>query len=206
MNLWDFHSGLYQNFRHWYPFNIILEQENKNLFQLFYALKTIPSVVLDIGTGHANALQQLKQYLDTERVMKGLHEQTLFIGVDHSLEMLRCAAKNSDLELLKCDAHHLSFKENLISLILVIGLVEYIPDLEGLFQEICRVLNKEGRIILTFSPHNIFFYLRFFLGKKLFRRSICTFEREIEAAGLIIEKKLTTFMQIQYLIKKQIVT
>lgn len=208
-------SFLYQNFRQRFPFNKILEQENENLNLLISSINIYPDSVLDIGIGHGNALIGFQACFN--RMEPDLHKRflknnqpslqivpgfPLIIGIDNSWPMIKYAQRAVKAELLKGNGCHLPFKNQSLALILAIGIIEYLPDVTIFFQEVCRVLRKNGCLIVTFSPWNFLFFLRFLLGNRLYFHSMNEFELAFQKHSFRLERKLEAPMQIQYLLKK----
>lgn len=191
-------------------------QENKSIIQFFEKIDLEPELILDIGTGHGNGLQLIAHYLyhfqnvtipphsDTKN-WKNIRKNTkniYLIGIDSSPSMLRYAKKMVPGMFIQADAVNLPFKKECFSIILVIGLIEYIKDKELFLKEIYRILKSGGNIILTISPMNFLSFFRFLYGLRLFLIPCGKFEALLDQLNLKIQNKSKTIMQIQYLIYK----
>lgn len=217
INYWNIKSSLYRIFRNLFPFKQILIQENKRFIQFFEKINLEPELILDIGTGHGNGLQLIAPHLissqnfaipaDFDHKKKDIpagknFKKTCLIGVDRSLSMLKHARTMLSGTFIQADALRLPFKNECFSVILVIGLVEYIKDKELFLKEIYRISKSGGNIILTISPVNFFSFFRFVYGLRLFLIPSGKFEALLDQYNLKIQNKAKTVMQIQYLIFK----
>jgi ubiquinone/menaquinone biosynthesis C-methylase UbiE len=194
--LWNLTSYLYKIFRHRFPFSQILEAENKNLRKLLRTL-TPPDSVLDLGTGHGNALKQFHAVFGSDR---NLLKKPWLVALDFSFKMLKKINSLETIDLIQAEAANLPIKNKTISLILVIGVTEYLQNLPRFIAEITRILTPNGKMIISISPQNWIFYSRFLLGKKLFGVSEAAFAATITNAGLLIKQQLSSLMQTQFLI------
>ena len=193
LRLWNLKAKLYRSFRNRFPFGFILQQENESLLLL---LKKIPSnfkTVLDLGTGEGNVLQ-----LIADNAKK--------IGVDSCLSMIINARKNINADFINCELLYLSLKNQSADIVLLIGVLEYFSKLDPLFCEIYRITKSDARVIISYSPNNIWAFLRQFLGHKIYPLSLEKIIKIIEKNGfqLITHNKL--MMQHQIIIKKINVT
>jgi ubiquinone/menaquinone biosynthesis C-methylase UbiE len=100
-------------------------------------------IILDIGCGSGGYLH-VKQ-----------DEGTKYVGIDISEGMLMSAEKqanqidrNQQTSFLVGDAVSLPFDSDTFEAVLAIGLIEYYSDPEPLLQEVARVLEPEGVLIL----------------------------------------------------------
>lgn len=216
IDFWKIKSWLYQNFRDGFPFKQILQQENKNYIRFFEKINVEPEFILDIGTGHGNGLQ-LIEYFCISRQTRGASvsnskknasingeksKNSCLIGVDRSASMLKQAREVQSGTFIQAEALQLPFKNNSFSIILVIGLIEYLKDKELFLKELNRILKPRGNIILTISPVDFFSFFRFFYGLKLYLISVEKFEFLLNLYKLKVQKKAKSIMQIQYLIYK----
>lgn len=193
MPRWSVKSFLYHYYRRIFPFNRILGIENKRLKELLQLVPKEHEVILDIGTGHGNALR----ILDVSPV-----NRKLSVGIDLSRQMLKCARNSVSSEFIQGDVFHLPLPDRSVTLVLAVGLLEYLPEFTSFFTEICRVVKKDGNVILTISPRNIFFYFRRLFGHRLYSIAAGQFEALADSYSLELVKKSRTFMQIQYLYQK----
>ena len=85
-----------------------------------------------------------------------------YVAVDRSREMtLRCAARAQELQVeggvVRADGGSLPFPSGSFDLVVAVGLLEYLPDYEIFLSEAARVLDRNGRLLLTVpsavAPH-----------------------------------------------------
>jgi len=188
--LWNIKAKLYFYLRNRFPFRYILQHENKSLKQL---LSQVPDsqlkFVVDLGVGTGNALS----IINCEKIR---------IGVDFSLSMLHLAKKDISALFVNCDVLFLSLKNEIADLVLAIGLSEYIPQLEIIFQEMKRISKPNAFAIVTYAPKNIWTWLRWFLGHKIYPRKFDDILRIIQSYGFEVVAREKSMMQRQLLIIK----
>jgi trans-aconitate methyltransferase len=193
MNLWTIKATLYKKLRNRSLFGRILKKENENLRLL---LSKIPQTVLktaDLGCGDGNVLNLLRQRFP--------HAQ--FFGLDRSPAMLKKITKCRKTYLIRGDACRIPLKKNRFDLCTAVGLSEYIKDKNMFLKNLSAILKEDGYLIITFSPRNIFTYLRLLHGIRLHligKKAIS--EAFVNNNFTIIEQTNST-MQIQYLLRKK---
>ena len=80
-----------------------------------------------------------------------------YCGLDVSLKNLRIARetnRTTGFWLTEGDAEELPFQDNCFDVTLAVGVVEYVPNLPGVLQEMVRVTRNKGILIISF-PHNL---------------------------------------------------
>ena len=100
--------------------------------------------ILDIGTGTGRMLELLECYGKTT-------------GIDYSDETIKFCRKRGFTNVIKGDAHHLPFNDNLFDLICAFDLIEHLECDEEAIKEFFRVLRKGGILFLT-VPAFMFFW------------------------------------------------
>jgi len=90
-------------------------------------------VLVDVGCGSARFYPHLKA--------------DWYVGCDFSLEMLKLAKKKGSLDLVRCDAEHLPFKEGLDS-ILCVDVLRHLPTLKG-YNIIKEMLRVASNVVFT---------------------------------------------------------
>lgn len=196
---WQLTSYLYKFFRHCFPFYQILEAENENFRKLLSTLPIQPAVVLDLGTGDGNALRQFQKIVKTTNPANAPQ----ILALDYSANMLKNFKFNQEVDLIQAELGGLPIKDQSVTLIFAIGVTEYVKNLQSVIQEIQRILAPDGQIIVSISPINGFFYLRFLLGKKLFRTFEADLASYLKDAELEIKQKVESLTQILFLAVKK---
>ena len=116
--------------------------------------------LIDVGCGTG----------DATNIFQKLTGSTIF-AVDFAEEMIH-HAQTKEMERVHfqvADAIKLPFENNHSSVVISLGTVEYIPQYRLAFKEFTRVLNHDGKLVLSVpNQHSIFRKLRT-LGKKIVR-------------------------------------
>lgn len=153
MKLWDFQAPLY----HWrekiWPFKIIFDREKKMAHQVLSALALQQGRALDLGCGSGASYALLPATLTR-------------IGLDRSPAMAR-RCRTAHQVVVAAEACRLPFKPHVFSLIGVIGLIEYLSDLEPFFKEMAMTLATPGSIVVTASPPGFYTTLRRLMGHRI---------------------------------------
>jgi SAM-dependent methyltransferase len=105
-------------------------------------------IALDIGTGPGFGLALLRR--------RGF----LPIGIDVSLPMLRVARRTLDrVSLVRATAESLPFSTGTFDVVLCLGVLEYVWELDTAFAEVRRVLRPGGCFVASmlnpWSPHRV---------------------------------------------------
>lgn len=196
--IWNLTSGLYKILRSRFPFRLILDAENQNLRNLIRLLAVSPTRVLDLGTGHGNALNQY--YFELVRNHSSIPQM---LAIDFAFNMLKSIKISHLANRIRADVLQIPVKNQCVDLVFLIGVTEYIRDLPALLAEINRILQPQGEVIISISPRNWIFYARFFLGKRLSGISEKVFARMIEQTDFQIKQKLSSYTQIQFLLGRR---
>ena len=185
--LWHVKSKIYHSIRNSFPFNLILNRENKRLESLLALIYLKGKIVLDLGTGTGNALQ----FLDEAKVV---------FAIDSNFSMLQATRRmHPDAILIQADALSLPIKAKSIQVITAIGLCEYMSEIESLLKGICQSLKENGFLILTFSPKGIFTRLRLLLGHAIKPATLSDIEKIARKEHFQKVKSSRCLMQAQVL-------
>lgn len=107
---------------------------------------------------------------------------SLVVGVDFSIEALKCGKKEYRIKNLVCaDILKLPFRDKSFDKILLVEVVEHIEDQDRLFSEINRVLKADGELLLTTSPirsYVLFPLIQRIRGSKLVHKVITPYDVE----------------------------
>ena len=189
---WNLIAPVYNMLRHNPISGHFLKMEYQAIEELFenlsiHKLKT----TCDLGVGRGHSLYLIPEIIPFR------------IAVDRSLPMIHFTRKQyPGTHFVNANVLNIPLKEASFDLILCIGLVEYIQDLESLFSQIGAILKKGGYLLLSYSPKNICTFFRFIRGHRIYPRDW----EEIEKSFLKFHFKLTeskiTPLQHQCLLKK----
>ncbi|WKD61080.1 hypothetical protein CCICO_05240 [Corynebacterium ciconiae DSM 44920] len=99
------------------------------------------TTVLELGCGSAPCGRWLAEHFPTARI----------IGLDLSMEMLRCAPlDHAPFRPLHADALALPLQDNSVDTVFsVFGALPFIDDLSAVFAEVSRVLRPQGRFVFS---------------------------------------------------------
>jgi ubiquinone/menaquinone biosynthesis C-methylase UbiE len=192
MNLWTIKAKLYHLMRKRSIFQYILQKENENFRSLLNKLPKRDIKILDLGCGDGNIINLLHRHFPHSPIY----------GLDRSSAMIQNIKKGDKTLLVQGNACKIPFKQNCFELCTVVGLTEYIEDINNFMNNLYGIMKSNGYIIITFSPKNVFTYTRFIHGIKLYPVDKMTITQFITNNGFTIIKKKTSLMQLQYLIKK----
>ena len=187
MKLWDITAAIYFRFRRLPLFRRVLDSELANLRSLLQSIPEPYPFLIDLGTGAGSTLEIFP-------------EDVPIIGLDHSLNMLKNAAKNRDgLSGLVGSTEHLPFRNDCVSIISAIGITEYLRDKETLINEIKRILKNEGYVLITISQPSFLNRVRNLLGNRIYPIDPECWKRMLCSAGWICLGEKTSLIQKQYL-------
>lgn len=190
--MWKLKSTFYYFFRHNLFFIGFLRQEDRAIQLLLESAQHISiKRALDIGTGRGHCLFFVPQTVDT------------IYAIDTCIEMIKKAKLGwPHVQFVNADVIYTPLRHCVFDLIFCVGISEYISDIRPVLQNIHNLLNFDGFCIFTMSPNNIFTWLRFLLGHRLFPKSESYIERLLTSLQFKIVKKTKTLLQMQYLIQK----
>ncbi len=193
---WASKTKQFEIFRDLYPFNKILEKENANLKSLLNKIPIKNKLVLDMGTGTGNVLQMLDK-----------SNQENISGIDFTYSMLKANKKSFPaVHLIQADVSCLPVKTNSVEVITAVGLAEYFNNIIPIFEESGRILKDEGWLIITFSPKNIWNWLRVILGHAIYTKNIDQIKSVAKFCRFQICESRESLMQQQLLFKKSSAT
>ena len=192
MSLWKIKTKLYKYARYHFIFRLILKKENKNLRLLLAKIPENRNIILDMGCGDGNVLYLLKESFPNSRLM----------GMDFTINMLKNINEENNIPLIQADVSALPYKKESLDLCSAIGLIEYIKNENLFFENLYDVLKTNGYVVISFAPKNLFTYLRFIHGIKIYAKNENNYRQQIIDKGFTIISVEKSLMQIQYLIKK----
>ncbi|MCD6117688.1 class I SAM-dependent methyltransferase [bacterium] len=188
MSFWDIKAKRYEAIRHVRLIEWILRAEKDNIRKLIDEEGIAADIVLDIGSGSGEAGSLFP-------------DSTQITAIDTSFSMLvQCRSKG--FFAVRGDALYLPAASNYFNCVISIGVSEYIKRLDSFFSEAGRVLKKGGYFITTRAQPNIFNRLRMVSGERVRCHRENKFISSAEAEGLILKRKMTGFIQVQYLFQK----
>jgi len=191
-NKWKSLAGIYPLLRENPISSLLLKQEIASLESLLNPILNCSfEIVGDLGSGRGHSLNLLP---------KTSH---LKIAIDNCSKMVNLSSKRfAHVSFLESDVCYLPFQHDTFDLLLCIGLLEYVKDIDSFLHQCYCVLKPKGHLLITSSPHNIVTYLRFLLGPRLYPRNLFKYENLILNRGFTIMDKSTTLSQHQFLLKK----
>ncbi len=151
--------------------------------------------ILDIGCGTGKILSLYKN-LSHEK-------ENLLYGIDISQNMIRIAkTKASDVKFVRANALTLPFKDGSFDFISMIGVLEYLKEKKVALGEIYRVLENNGKALVSFSQKNILNIPRFLWGIRFYMYDEKDIIKQIEDAGFKVIEKRSSPIQTQLLCQK----
>ncbi len=114
----------------------------------FYQNIDLPEPILDLGCGDGNFAEL------------AFPNRTLTAGIDPWWRPLNKAKKaKAHQHLLQSLGNHMPFPDNHFGSIISNSVLEHIPDIQPVLQEANRVLQPNGRLVITMPNHNYTNYL-----------------------------------------------
>jgi len=188
MNFWNIKAFIYK-LRSQGLFGRILEQENQSITTMLSPIRFEGLRVVDIGSGLGNSL-----------TLPDIPH--LLISIDSSFQMLRKQLPLKPVVArINARAENIPLKTASVDGVFAIGLMEYIKDKQAVIRELSRILKPGSYGVITFSPKNIFTWLRWLQGSPLFPTGDQV-NRELLHEQFRILDHHSTLMQQQYFIKK----
>lgn len=114
-------------------------------------LKKYNVIILDAGCGTCLLLEYLYQH-----ILKGeKHTQIYYVGLDFSIGMLNQAKKrihNLELlvDLILADIDYLPLRSEVFHILMVITVIQNLPDIKTSLLELLRVLRCNGELIISY--------------------------------------------------------
>lgn len=183
MGSWSLTSKLYRFRQAWFM-KWILEEEKDNMRYLLEGVQA--GLILDIGSGIGSSLDLFP-------------ENRRLVCCDRAVPMLKKIKGRVNLHTSAADAEHLPFRDGIFDMVSLIGVIEYLKDLDLVFQETARVLQPGGFLLLTSSPPSLWTFFRLALGKRLHPRDGAFVNRFAHDRGFFILGRTCSFLQEQFL-------
>jgi len=141
--------------------------------------KSKASLVLDVGAG-AGKFSLLAARSDVTVVS--------IDRVSYGLKRLRL--KNKSISAIKADARSIPIKSDIIDAVFMIEVLDYIPELDSVINEIGRTLKKESSFIFSFgNKASVKQKIRLIKGKS-YLHSYKSVLENLSRAGFAVRKKL----------------
>jgi ubiquinone/menaquinone biosynthesis C-methylase UbiE len=129
----DFGFFLHKFLRIWPPHMAIIRAYEANFFKQIASSK---NPTLDLGCGDGDFLKNVFEHFDT--------------GIDLDMEKLKRAKRGGAYSILCCcNASQLPLPDNYFHTIISNCVLEHIPDVQKVIQEVSRVLHENGEFIFT---------------------------------------------------------
>lgn len=187
--IWDIKACCYDEIRTNRVCGSILERENQGIKLLIERISKRDAIVFDLGIGTGNDL-------------KLLPNQFRVVGFDKNLRMLQSTRNGYSVDLVQADVLCLPVGDMTADIILMIGVSEYIREIDSMFKELARIMNPQAYAIITYSPDSMITRLRKLVGNRLIIRSKEEIESLIQLNGFMIMEMNCLKTQHQILMKK----
>ncbi|MGH7494823.1 MAG: methyltransferase domain-containing protein [bacterium] len=184
---WAWKAPLYSRVRRLPVLAGLLAAEQKQLAEL---LRQVPQPIglhLDVGSGTGDTLALFQ-------------DRTTTICVDASRAMLR---RLPHAPKLQAHAESLPFANQTFDFVSALGVLEYVPDARGFFEEMRRVLQPQRCFLFTSSPLVLANYLRQIWGERLYLRSTEEIARLLSRTGWQQREHARTWLQEQWLARRE---
>ena len=116
--------------------------------------------------------------------------------------MLQSTRNGYSVDLVQADVLCLPVGDMTADIILMIGVLEYIREIDSMFKELARIMNPQAYAIITYSPDSMITRLRKLVGNRLIIRSKEEIESLIQLNGFMIMEMNCLKTQHQILMKK----
>lgn len=191
LSLWNSLAPFYKLLRQNPVSSRIQKKEAATILSLLSKIPDKSShLVCDLGCGRGHSL---------EFIPKSCH---FSIAVDSSSRMLKYT-KNSfpATFFIEADVCQLPFKNSQYDLILCIGILEYIKEMDSFSSELKGVLKPNGYLLITNSPKGMITYSRFLIGNRLYIRTKEEVIEKFQMKNFNLIDKMILPSQEQYLFK-----
>jgi ubiquinone/menaquinone biosynthesis C-methylase UbiE len=135
----------YDTYSDWYEkrkeisYHLLIDELESDLVERYASGKT----VLDAGCGNGVILNRVKAFAKDA------------FGVDLSLEMLKRARKSAH-KLVQARIEELPIKKDAFDVVYSFKVLPHVPRIEKAIEEMSKVVNKKGYLILEFyNPHSL---------------------------------------------------
>lgn len=187
--MWRYQAAGYHRLRRLPGAGFCLRREKQNLKMLMSRIENRDTPVLDIGSGVGSTLDILPR----EREIVAIDQSRAMIGRIRDAGVLKITARDNSLPLAKAK----------FSLITVIGVTEYIRDLNPMMREIHRVSRPGACLLITYASPSFFNLLRYLLGHRLFWRRRKSFLACMKQWDFRLEAETRSLIQRQLLFRRR---
>jgi ubiquinone/menaquinone biosynthesis C-methylase UbiE len=191
--IWNFIAPVYRILRKNPISGYFLNKEIRGIEILLKNLRSIDiKTVCDLGVGRGHSLD----------LVTGTYPWK--VAIDKSMSMIRNTINNySGTHFLLGDVLNLPIKDSSFDLVICIGLMEYLADIDSLIAQIYPTLKHKAFLLITSSPNNIFTFLRVLNGHRIYARNSTDIEKQFLKYHFEILDVQITPMQHQYLLQKK---
>lgn len=166
---WHVQSAFYEFLRRLPGAAFCLRQERRRIQNLLDRMEFRDGLVLDIGSGSGSTLNLLPNV-------------PAIVALDRCETMLS-RIRVPGIYRIAGDAGSLPLAANLFSFVSVIGVTEYLPDLQAVIAEIRRVSRPGAFLLITRSFPCLLNRFRIVLGHRLFLRKKEPFMNTLSSCG-----------------------
>ncbi|WP_211289289.1 class I SAM-dependent methyltransferase [Nonlabens xylanidelens] len=168
--------------------DVFLRPQKRRLFEEINLLDH--GKLLEIGVGNGTHL--------------GLYKKHALIGIDTSKSMLSKAIDyaTQEMQLLHMSGEQLEFEDHCFDYIVLSHVIAVVEHPEKMLEECCRVLKKDGSLILLnhFTPNNFLGYIdrAFQLFSPIFHFKSAFYLKDLKALKKIELKEQIHFSRLRY--------
>lgn len=174
--------------RRLWPLCLLRQRELAAARTLLAAVPAAAPLILDLGCGRGSALTS--------------GWPGLVIGLDRSQRLLR-HRRQRELQPLCADVRRVPLASSRVTLLLAVGLAEYLPDPALLLAESARLLAPRGWLLLTVSPPNLFARFRSLTGSPVHIHDEAMLRLLFDRCCFTLAGRIQTAGQIAFLLRKE---
>lgn len=155
---------------------------NKRLTEINHLLSVREGgFLLDVGCGPGILLEQLAK------------RRFALFGLDRSREMIIEAARTSSSQpgLTVGEVEHLPYRSECFDIVLALGVLEYVVNLDSAFAEISRVLKPGGTVVVSMLNHESLYWLwfRHIYQSAKYAKSIASGKPHLSAVPILYDRE-----------------
>jgi ubiquinone/menaquinone biosynthesis C-methylase UbiE len=155
---------------------------NRRLTEINHLLSVIEGgCLLDVGCGPGILLGQL------------FRRGFALFGLDRSREMIIEAARTSSSQpgLTVGEVEHLPYRDGCFDVVLALGVLEYVTDLDSSFAEIARVLKPGGTVVVSMLNRESWYWLwfRYAYQSAKYAKSVANGRAHLSAMPILYERE-----------------